>query len=36
MDLTQLEQMKLEIKQRFYEGNKIVGAWTRLTIDFRG
>jgi hypothetical protein len=36
MDLTQFEWIKLELKQIFYEENKIAGAWTRLTIVFRG
>jgi hypothetical protein len=35
MDLTQLERMKTEQKQRFYEQNKIAGTYLRLTIDFR-
>jgi hypothetical protein len=32
MNLTQLEQIKTELKRIFYEINKI----SQLTIDFRG
>jgi hypothetical protein len=30
MDLTQLEQIKTELKQRFYEQNKILCAKTKI------
>jgi hypothetical protein len=36
MNLTQLERIKMELKQRIYGENKFAGARTRLNVDFRG
>jgi hypothetical protein len=32
MDLTQFGRIKTELKQRFYEQNKIAGTYLQLTI----
>jgi hypothetical protein len=36
MNLPQLERIKTELEQRFYEQKKIAGTYLQLTIDFRG
>jgi hypothetical protein len=36
MNLTQLEWIKMELKQRNLEQNKIAGTYLQLAIDFRG
>jgi hypothetical protein len=36
MNLTQIERIKMELKQARYEENRVAGTCKRLTIDFRG
>jgi hypothetical protein len=36
MNLTQLERIKMELKQRFDEQNKVAGTLMELSIDLEG